>query len=266
MGLAVGDYNNDGKLDLLVTNFSDDYDTLYKAEGDGNFTDVSYPAGIAELTIPFLGWGVGFIDYDNDGLKDVFIVNGHVYPQVDQYDFGTTWKQRPLLFRNVDGSHFENIAANPQSGLASVTVGRGAAFGDLFNDGHIDVVVNNLDGTPSLLRNVVENGNHWVELRLVGAAKSPRDATGATVFLTANGERQRADVLSGGSYDSNNDSRLHFGLGKATSVNKLEIRWPSGNREQVTLSGVDQIFTIVERKGLEPSQAGAVVSLGAAKR
>ena len=252
MGLAVGDYNNDAKLDLLVTNFSDDYDTLYKAEGDGNFTDVSYQAGIAELTIPFLGWGVGFLDYDNDGLKDIFVVNGHVYPQVDQYDFGTTWKQRPLLFRNVDGNHFENVPPNPKSALAEVTVGRGAAFGDLFNDGRVDIVLNNLDAVPSLLRNNVQNGNHWVGLQLIGGAKSPRDATGATVFLTANGVRQRGDVLSGGSYDSNNDPRIHFGLGKATTISKVEVRWPSGILEQVMLPGVDRIFTITEGKGLQP--------------
>jgi enediyne biosynthesis protein E4 len=251
MGLALADYNNDGKLDLLVTNFSDDYDTLYKSEGDGNFTDVSYEAGIAEKTIPFLGWGAGFLDYDNDGLKDVFVANGHVYPQVDQYDFGTTWKQRPLLFRNVDGNHFENVPPNPTSALAEVTVGRGAAFGDLFNDGHTDVVLNNLDDSPSLFRNVLQNGNHWVELKLIGGPKSPRDATGAAVFLTVKGIRQRADVLSGGSYDSNNDPRVHFGLAKAKAADNVEIHWPSGSIEHVTLPSVDKIFTILEGKGLQ---------------
>jgi hypothetical protein len=255
MGLAVGDYNNDGKLDLLVTTFSDDYKTLFKAEGDGNFTDVSYQAGIAELTIPFLGWGDGFLDYDNDGLKDIFMVNGHVYPQVDNYDFGTTWRQRPLLFRNVDGTHFENVPANPKSALAELNVGRGAAFGDLFNDGHIDVVINNLDSTPSLLRNQVQNRNHWVELKLIGGPKSPRDATGAAVFLAAGGKRQRADVLSGGSYISNNDPRVHFGLGKATSITKVEIRWPSGTTESVSLPGIDALFTVVEGKGVQTQAA-----------
>ncbi len=246
MGVAVGDYKNDGKLDVVVTNFSDDYDTLYSDEGDGNFTDVSYQAGIAETTIPFLGWGVGFLDFDNDGRKDIFFANGHVYPQVDQYDWGTTWKQRPLLFRNLDGKHFEVVPANPKSGLAELNPSRGAAFGDLFNDGHIDVVLNNVDGTPSLLHNTVQNGNHWVELKLIGGSKGPRDATGATVFLTANGVRQRADVLSGGSFLSNNDPRVHFGIGKATRVEKVEVRWPGGTTEQHTLPGVDRIFTITQ--------------------
>lgn len=249
MGLGLGDYNNDGKLDVVVTNFSDDYYTLYSNEGDGNFTDVSYPAGIAEPTIPFLGWGVGFLDYDNDGRKDIFFANGHVYPQVDQYDWGTTWRQRPLLFRNADGRHFENVPPNPRSGLGELNSSRGAAFGDLFNDGHIDVVLNNIDGTPSLLRNVVQNGNHWVEMKLSGTAKGPRDAIGAAVFVTANGVRQRGDVLSGGSFISNNDQRVHFGLGKATHIEKVEVRWPGGRLEPYLLAGVDQIFTITEGHG-----------------
>jgi hypothetical protein len=193
-------------------------------------------------------------------------VNGHVYPQVDQHDFGTTWKQRPLLFRNLDGNHFENVPANPKSALGEITVGRGAAFGDLFNDGHIDVVINNLDAPPSLLRNVVQNGNHWVELKLIGGSKSPRDATGATVFLTSSGVRQRGDVLSGGSYDSNNDPRIHFGLGKATSVSKVEVRWPSGTVEQVTLPSVDKIFTLVEGKGLQTEAASASSAKREARR
>jgi hypothetical protein len=251
MGLAVGDYNNDGKLDLYISNFSDDYDTLYKNDGEGSFNEISYRAGIAETTIPFLGWGAGFIDYDNDGLKDIFVANGHVYPQVDDFDWGTSWKQRPLLFRNVDGKRFVNVPANPRSGLGEVTVARGAAFGDLFNDGHIDVVLNNLDGAPSLLKNVVANGNHWIELKLVGGAKSPRDAVGAAAFLRAGGRRQRADVLSGGSYLSNNDPRVHFGLGRAATKNSVEIRWPSGRVENVSLPAVDRIFTVVEGKGVE---------------
>jgi len=246
MGMAVGDYKNDGKLDLVVTNFSDDYYTLYSADGDGDFTDVSFQAGIAELTIPFLGWGAGFLDYDNDGRLDIFFANGHVYPQVDLYDWGTTWKQRPLLFRNLDGKHFQEVPANPNSGLAELNPSRGAAFGDLFNDGHIDVVMNNLDGPPSLLRNVLRNGNHWIELKLIGGSKSPRDATGSTVFLTANGARQRGDVLSGGSYISNNDPRVHFGIGSATKIDKVEIRWPSGAVDELSLPSVDRIFTITE--------------------
>jgi hypothetical protein len=209
---------------------------------------------------------VGFVDYDNDGWKDIFIVNGHVYPQVDRYDFGTTWKQRPLLLRNVDGKHFQNVPANPNSALAEVTVGRGAAFGDLFNDGQVDVVINNLDSTPSLLRNQIHNGNHWVEVKLIGGAKSPRDATGATVFLTANGLRQRGDVLSGGSYISNNDPRVHFGLGKGAGQAKVEIHWPSGARDQLTLPRLDTIFTITEGKGLQNDEGNEASAAREVKR
>ena len=199
MGIAAGDYLNNGWLDLYNTVFSDDYNPLYKNEGDANFTDVSYPAGIAEVTIPFLGWGDGFLDYDNDGWKDLLAINGHVYPGVDQSDWGTTFAERPLLFHNLGEGKFEVIPAVKGTGLAETMVGRGAAFGDLFNDGKIDVVVNVLDGPPVLLRNVSPDHHHWVGLKLVGGPKSPRDAVGATIYLTTGGMRQRVNVLSGGS-------------------------------------------------------------------
>jgi hypothetical protein len=211
---------------------------------------VSYASGIANATIPFLGWGTGFLDYDNDGLLDLFFANGHVYPGVDKQDWGTTWAQRPLLFRNVDGSKFTEAPPTTGSGLADVISARGAAFGDLFNDGHIDVVLNVIDSTPVLLRNVVQNGNHWLTLKLIGGGKSPRDAQGAKVFLTAGGVRQRADVFSGGSYASTSDSRVHFGLGAAAKIEKVEILWPDGFREEVRVSAVDRILTLTEGKGI----------------
>ncbi len=250
MGLAVGDYRNNGLLDLLVTDFSDDYKVLYRNDGDANFTDVSYQSGIAQDAIPFLGWGAGFIDFDNDGWKDIMMINGHVYPQVDNYDWGTSFAQRPLLYRNLMGRKFELVPAMEGTGLAEAFSGRGAAFGDLFNDGKIDVVVNVLDGHPVLLRNVSNDGHHWVELKLIGGPKSPRDAVGATVYLTGKGMRQRGDVLSGGSYLSSNDPRVHFGLGDATKVDLVEIHWPSGAVERVKLPSVDRIFTIEESKGI----------------
>jgi enediyne biosynthesis protein E4 len=250
MGLGVGDYRNNGLLDLLVTDFSDDYKVLYRNDGGGNFTDVSYQTGIAQDGIPFLGWGVGFIDFDNDGWKDIMMINGHVYPQVDQHDWGTTFAQRPLLYRNLQGKRFELVPAVEGTGLAEVFPGRGAAFGDLFNDGKIDVVINVIDHHPVLLRNVSNDGHHWVELKLVGGPKSPRDAVGATVYLTADRMRQRGDVLSGGSYMSSNDPRVHFGLGDAARVDLVEIHWPSGNVEKVKLPSVDRIFTIEEGKGI----------------
>ncbi len=250
MGVAIGDYQNNGRLGLFNTTFSDDYDVLYRNDGDANFTDDSYAAGVAEVTVPFLGWGTGFIDYDNDGWKDLFAVNGHVYPLVDQNNWGTTYAERPLLFRNQQGKKFDLVPPVEGTGLALVIPARGAAFGDLFNDGRIDVVINNMDSVPALLRNVNPDKHHWVELSLVGGPKSPRDAVGATVYLTAGGMRQRGDVLSGGSYISSNDPRVHFGLGDTDKIDAVEIHWPSGQKEKVNLPGVDKIFTVEEGKGV----------------
>jgi enediyne biosynthesis protein E4 len=249
MGIGFGDYRNNGLVDFYNTTFSDDYNPLYRNDGNANFTDVSYLMGIAEPTIPFLGWGTAFMDFDNDGWKDIVIANGHVYPSVDRTSWGTTWAQRPLLFRNIEGKKFDLMPAVEGSGLANVYVGRGVAVGDLFNNGKLDVVINVLDGHPGLLRNVSADTHHWVELKLVGGPKSPRDAVGATVFLTAGGQRQRGDVVSGGSYASTHDPRLHFGLGDATSIDMVEVHWPSGAKEKFVISKTDQIVTLVEGKG-----------------
>ncbi|MBO0911469.1 MAG: CRTAC1 family protein [Acidobacteria bacterium] len=262
MGIAVGDYNHDGKVDFSITNFSDDYYTLYRNDGDASFTDVSYAAGIANPTIPFLGWGAGFLDYDNDGWLDLFFANGHVYPGVDKQDWGTTWAERPLVFRNLNGSKFEEVPPATGSGLATVVSARGAAFGDLFNDGHVDVVLNVMDSTPVVLRNVVKNSNHWLTLKLIGGAKSPRDAIGAKAFVTAGGVRQRGDVFSGGSYASTSDQRLHFGLGAATRIDKAEIFWPSGTKEDIQVPGIDRIVMVVEGKG-NAAREGSFESTGA---
>ena len=251
MGLAAGDYRNNGHLDIVSTTFSDDYDILFENDGKANFNDVSYEAGIAAPTIPFVGFGDGFLDYDNDGWQDLFIANGHVYPVVDEHpEWGTTYAQRPLLFHNEKNGKFSLVPAVERSGLAVVVVGRGAAFGDLFNDGKIDVVMNNMDGVPVLEKNVSPDHHHWVELKLIGGPKSPRDAVGATVYLTAAGIRQRRDVLSGGSYLSSNDPRVHFGLGDATKVDDVEIHWPDGKVEHDKLASIDTIFTIEESKGI----------------
>ena len=253
MGIGIGDYENSGLLDLINTDFSDDYKVLYRNEGDANFSDVSYRMGIAQVSIPFAGWGAGFLDYDNDGWKDVMMINGHVYPAVDKQDWGTTFAERPLLFRNLLGKKFEYIPPVKGSGLAVVVAGRGAAFGDLFNDGKIDVVINVIDHTPVLLRNVNPDTHHWVEIKLIGNDKTPRDAVGSTIYVEAGGIRQRGDVLSGGSYISSNDQRPHFGIGNSTTVDAVEIHWQNGEVEKVKLPAVDHIFTIEKGKGVTSS-------------
>jgi len=253
MGIAPGDYENNGLVDFYFTDFGDDYKVLYHNDGDASFTDVSYRAGVAQPTIPFVGWGDGFIDYDNDGWLDLFQVNGHVYPQVDQHDWGTSWAERPLLFHNVpDGKDrkFEVVPAVVGTGLADVIPARGAAFADFFNDGKIDVIINPIDGPPVLLRNVNPDHHHWVEMKMVGAAGSPKDATCATVYLKANGLRMRQDVLASSSYISASDRRLHFGLGDATDAGTAEIHWPSGRIESIKLPAPDRIYTIEEGQGI----------------
>ena len=249
MGLAVGDYQNTGMLAVFNTTFSDDYKPFYQNEGDGNFTDISDQLGIAEVSVPFLSWGDAFIDYDNDGWRDLLMSDGHVYPEADRYNWGTSWAERPMLFRNIEGKKFEPVPAVEGSGLADIIAGRGMAVGDLFNDGKLDAVINVIDGHPVLLRNVNADKNHWLELKLVGGPKSPRDAVGAAVYVTANGMRQRADVLSGGSYLSSSDPRPHFGLGPATKIDDIEIHWPSGKVEHFTVAKVDQIITLTEGAG-----------------
>ncbi len=251
MGIAAGDFANNGMVDIFNTTFSDDYKPFYRNEGDANFTDISYQVGIAEVSVPFLGWGDSFLDYDNDGWKDLLMSDGHVYPQVDQQPWGTSWAQKPMLFHNLGGKKFEVVPAVKGTALADVISGRGLAVGDLFNDGKLDAVINVMDGHPVLLRNVSPDTNHWLELKLVGGAKSPRDAVGATVFVSANGMKQRGDVLSGGSYASTSDPRPHFGLGPATKVDDIEVHWPSGKVEHFTVTGVDQIVAITEGTGTE---------------
>ncbi len=250
MGVAVGDYMNNGMLDFAISDFSDESKLLFRNQGNGGFSEVSMRSGIGKISIPFLGWGDGFLDFDNDGWLDLMFVNGHIYPAADRLDWGTSYAQRPLLFHNDREGRFTEVAPVKGSGLAQVLSGRGAAFGDLFNDGKIDVIINQTDARPVLLRNVNPDRHHWVGLKLIGGSRSPRDAVGATVYLTANGMRQRQDVISGGSYVSTNDPRPHFGLGDATDAGTAEIHWPSGAKETIKLPAVDRIYTITEGKGI----------------
>ena len=252
MGLAVGDYDNDGRVDFHITNFSDDSNVLYHNDGEANFTDVTFQAGLGEPTIPFLGWGTSFIDFDNDGWLDLFVVNGHVYPAVDSHQWGTSYAQQALLFRNLKNGKFERVGAPPGSALASSWPGRGLAIGDLDGDGRPDLVINNLDSKPALLRNVAAPAGHWLDLRLVGdvAKKTPRDAVGSVAYLTTGKLRQRADVVSGAVYCSQNDMTLHFGLGAATKVDKLEIKWSDGTVETFNVPAVDKTMTITQGKNV----------------
>lgn len=256
MGVAVGDYLNNGRLDFAVSDFSDEATLFFRADDKELFSEVSMQVGIGKITMPYLGWGDGFLDYNNDGWLDLMLINGHIYPAADRLDWGTSYAEKPLLFRNLHDGKFDLVPAVKGTGLAEVISGRGAAFGDLFNDGHIDVIINTIDGPPVLLRNVDDNHNHWVELKLVGGPKSPRDAVGATVYLSADNIRQRRDVISSGSYVSTNDPRLHFGLGTATDAGTAEIHWPSGTVEKVKLPAEDRIFTITEGKGITGALCG----------
>jgi hypothetical protein len=251
MGLAVGDYDNDGRVDFHITNFSDDSNVLYHNDGEANFTDVTFQAGLGEVTIPFLGWGTSFLDFDNDGWLDVFVVNGHVYPVVDSNQWGTSYAQQALLFRNLKNGKFERVGAPAGSALASAWPGRGLAIGDLDGDGRPDLVINNLDSKPTVLRGIATQTGHWLDLRMVGdvARKSPRDAIGSVVYLTTGKIRQRQDVFSGGVYCSQNDMTLHFGLGTATKIDKLEIQWPNGATETFEVAAIDKTVTLIQGKG-----------------
>ncbi|HWS56135.1 MAG TPA: CRTAC1 family protein, partial [Pyrinomonadaceae bacterium] len=252
MGLGVGDFDNDGRVDFYVTNFSDDTNTLYRNDGEGNFSDVSFRAGHGEVTVPFLGWGASFLDFDNDGWKDLLVANGHVYPGVDAQPWGTSYAQQLLLFRNAGAAgRFERVGAAPGTALAAAWPARGLAVGDLDGDGRLDAVLNNIDAAPAVLRNVAETKHHWLRLRLAGdpARRSPRDATGALVYVTAGKLRQRADLVSGGGYASQNEPLVSFGLGAATKVDKLEVRWPDGSNETFGVPALDRTLTLTQGKG-----------------
>lgn len=223
MGAAWGDYDNDGDGDLLVTNFEDDYNTLYRNTGRGTFADVSFAAGLGRISLPYVGFGAVFFDFDNDADQDLFVANGHVYPQIERPGSGATYAQANHLFAN-DAGHFRLVELAPSEKRA---VSRGAVAGDFDDDGRLDLFVTNLNGRPSLLHNQTAADHHWLGLHLVGAGKN-REAVGAKVVLWSGGQRQRRDVLCGESFLGSGDRRVHFGLGATGRADSLHIYWPSG--------------------------------------
>jgi hypothetical protein len=251
MGLDAGDYDGDGRLDLVKTNFAQDYTSLYRSEGAGLFVDASFRSGLAATLGPYLGWGVGLVDLDNDALLDLFIANGHVYPDVART--GTsTYKQRNQVFRNVGGGRFRHVTTDVGGPLLVEKSSRGAAFGDYDNDGDIDVLVVAIDDRPTLLRNDSESGR-WITLRLEGT-RSNRSAIGAKVTIEAGSRRQVAEVRSGGSYISHNDMRVHFGLGAAEAVDRVSIRWPDGLVETAGKLAAGRFYVAREGAGVRPGE------------
>jgi enediyne biosynthesis protein E4 len=253
MGVDAGDVTGDGLPDLVVTNFSHDYNTLYENGPAGVFTDRSYASGVAATAGPYLGWGVKFVDMDNDGRLDLFVANGHVYPEVDRHGLGTRYRQRNQLFLN-EGKRLRHASADAGAGLLLEKSSRGAAFGDYDNDGDIDVLIVNMNDSPTLLRNDTPRTAHWITLRLIGV-KSNRDAIGARVRIDAGGRRQSTEVRGDGSYLSHSDIRAHFGLGTATRVDRIDIRWPSGLVESATGVTADRFYVAREGGGVHPENA-----------
>ncbi|HKV43030.1 MAG TPA: CRTAC1 family protein [Blastocatellia bacterium] len=242
MGVTVADYDHDGKFDLFKTNFADEYNTLYHNDGNNFFSDVTFKANAGGVSV-YSGWGTKFFDYDNDGWADLFVANGHVYPQTEVY------RQPRLLYRNNSDGTFSEISARFGPALTEPRVSRGAAFGDIDNDGDVDVVVTDLDDYPQVLRNDGGNANNSVLIKTVGV-KSNRDGIGARVKVVSGDLSQIDEVRSGGSYLSQNDLRLHFGLGKRTKIDLIEVHWPSGAVDKIAGAGVNRILTVREGKGL----------------
>jgi hypothetical protein len=247
MGATVADFDGDGRLDIFKTNFSDDTSTLYRNNGDGTFTDATFSAGLG-LHTQYLGWGTMFFDFDNDGWPDLIVANGHVYPEVDKYHLGSSYEEPRILYHNNGGGTFTDVSSSAGAGITIASSARGLAVGDLWNDGKLSVLISNVNAKPSLLVNDARSANHWVGLKLVGT-RSNRDAIGARVTLKVGKRILVNEVRSGSSYISNSDMRLHFGLGTASKIDLLEVRWPNGSTETFDNQAVDGIRTLKEGSG-----------------
>ena len=249
MGVAVGDYDCDGWLDIFKTNFTDDTCNLYHNNGDGTFSDVTFPSGIA-VNSRYVAWGCGFLDYDNDGWADLMQINGHVYPEIAGHEVGQTYKNPRIVYRNLGNGQFKDVSAVMGPGISEHFSSRGAAFGDYDNDGDVDVLVLNMNDLPSLLRNDGGNKQNWIKIKLIGT-KCNRTAIGARVRVVTGDHVQMDEVHSGSSVMSQGDLRLHFGLGKAETVDVIEVKWPTtGKLERFPQVKANQILTIREGIGI----------------
>lgn len=254
MGLAVADYDEDGHVDIVKTNFSDDVPNVYHNNGDGTFEDRVFPAGLGG-SMQYVGWGAQFLDVDQDGRKDLLLINGHVYPEVDQTP-EVHYRQPRLLYWNVGGGQFKDISESAGPALRETWSSRGSAMGDLDGDGSLEVVVANMGARPSLLKNYGPR-KHWLLVQLVGGPKGNRDAVGARATVFVGSRRLAGEVQTGASYLSQHDSRLHFGLGDVTTYQRIEVRWPSGDRESFAGGGADRIVVLKQGTGTAVPDAGS---------
>jgi len=248
MGVAVADYDGDGWLDIARTDFSEQVTTLYRNYGNGAFEDASIKAGLG-VNRKYLGFGLGFLDFDNDGWKDLFLANGHVYSQIANRKLHVSYRDPKVLYRNLRNGRFEDVSSKMGAALRAENVARGCAFGDFDNDGDVDVIINNLDGPPTLLRNDGGNKNNWIMIKCIGT-KSNRSAIGTRVKVKCGDHSQIDEVMSGSSYYSQNDFRLHFGLGSAAKVDRVDLTWPSGVKETFPNLPVNRLIVVQETKGI----------------
>jgi enediyne biosynthesis protein E4 len=254
MGIDAGDFDGDGRPDLFLTTFQDDYKTLYHNDGKLRFSDVTYAAKIGQVSFNRLSWGTAFRDFDNDGWPDLFVASGHVYPQVDEARLAQeTYAQGNQVLRNLGHGAFADVTSSAGPGLRVIKSSRGAAFGDYDNDGRVDIVVVNMDDTLTLLHNTTKNAHHWLIVKTIGG-KSNRDGIGARVRVRAGGREQTHEVKTSGSFASSNDPRIHFGLGAAARVESLEVKWPSGGLQTFTDLPVDRTIVVHEEQGLRPAE------------